>query len=206
MQYEKFKDGLWEVDGIAGQRFRDPRDPNQMSFDILKPDFTPLERAFVELAEQRGEVSLEALPTTRLRETIYKGTHAKPTVDRLVEQQRLEAARTGKSYAERIYRPATPRLFSDPSRGGIARSASMSHVSFRLFPARPVSNRALFADGKAGSAPGSPVSHGAGMELFDALTTDHDPDARVPERWRSSSALAEYSFRRGDRAGDRPVR
>lgn len=108
---EKFKDALWEVDGMAGQRFRDPRNPNQMSFDILKPDFTPLERAFVELAEKRGEVSLEALADHALRETIYRGTHAKPTVDRLVEQQRLEPARTGKSYAERMYRAATPRLF-----------------------------------------------------------------------------------------------
>jgi hypothetical protein len=31
------------------------------------------------------------------------------------------------------------------------------------------------------------------MELFDALTTDHDPDAKVPCRWRSSPALAGYS-------------
>ena len=37
----KFKDGLWEVDGLAGQRFRDPRDPDQLSFDISEPDFVP---------------------------------------------------------------------------------------------------------------------------------------------------------------------
>lgn len=46
---EKFKDGLWEVDGISGQRFRDPRDPNQMSFDILCPDFSPLKHRILEL-------------------------------------------------------------------------------------------------------------------------------------------------------------
>lgn len=108
---EKFKDALWEVDGIAGERFRDPRNADQLSFDILRPDFTPLERAFVGLAEQRGEVSLEALADHALRETIYKGTHAKPTVDRLVGQRQLEPVRTGKSYAERIYRPAPPALF-----------------------------------------------------------------------------------------------
>ena len=34
---EKFKDGLWEVDGVSGQQFRDPRDPNQMSFDCQRP-------------------------------------------------------------------------------------------------------------------------------------------------------------------------
>jgi hypothetical protein len=108
---EKFKDGLWEVDGIAGQRFRDPRNPDQMSFDILEPDFTPLEHAFLDLAEQQGEVSLQGFADHALRETIYKGTHAKPTVDRLVEQRRLEEVRTGRTYAERVYRLAPPALF-----------------------------------------------------------------------------------------------
>jgi hypothetical protein len=110
---EKFKEGLWEVDGVAGQRVRDPRNPDQLSFDILAPDFAPLERAFLELAEQRGEVSLEAFADYALRETIYKGTHAKPTVDRLVDLRWLELARTGKSYAERIYLPAPPSLFGE---------------------------------------------------------------------------------------------
>lgn len=108
---EKFKDGLWEVDGIAGQRFRDPRNPDQLFFDISQPDFSSLQKAFLDLAEHRGEVSLETLGDHALRETMFKRSHAKPTVDRLVEQRRLEPVRTGKSYAERMYKLATPSLF-----------------------------------------------------------------------------------------------
>ena len=68
---ERFKDGLWEVDGVSGQRFRDPRDPNQMSFDILHPDFTPLESRILELLGGRDH-SMAELREDALLETIYK--------------------------------------------------------------------------------------------------------------------------------------
>lgn len=108
---EKFKDGLWEVDGISGQRFRDPRNPDQMSFDILQPDFTPLATAFFALIEQRGSVSLHALGDYALLETIYKRAHAKTAVDKLLTEGKIEPAGTGRSYAERIYRLAPASLF-----------------------------------------------------------------------------------------------
>jgi len=108
---EKFKDGLWEVDGVSGQRFRDPRNPDQMSFDILKPDFTPLANAFLALIEQYGSVSLEALAEYALLETIYKRAHSRTAVDKLLSQGKIESAATGRSYAERIYRLAPASLF-----------------------------------------------------------------------------------------------
>lgn len=107
---EKFKDGLWEVDGVSGQRFRDPRDPNQMSFDILHPDFTPLESRILELLGERNH-NLEELREDALLETIYKKVHVKPAVDRLIEQRRVEQVSTGRSYADRVVRLAEPRLF-----------------------------------------------------------------------------------------------
>ena len=67
----KFKDGLWEVDGVSGQRFRDPRDPNQMSFDILHPDFTPLESRILELLDGR-DYNMAELCEDALLETIYR--------------------------------------------------------------------------------------------------------------------------------------
>lgn len=79
---EKFKDGLWEVDGIAGERFRDPRDRNQLTFDILEPDFSPLANAIVDLLHSRDHTMAE-LRSHALLETIYKPTHVKPVVDRL---------------------------------------------------------------------------------------------------------------------------
>ena len=107
---EKFKDGLWEVDGVSGQRFRDPRDPNQMSFDILHPDFTPLESRILELLGGRDHSIAELRQYAHL-ETIYKKTHVKPAVDRLIEQRRVDQVRTGRSYADRVLRLAQQQLF-----------------------------------------------------------------------------------------------
>ena len=109
---QKFKDGLWEVDGVTGQRFRDPRDPNQMSFDILQPDFTPLAKSIIELLETR-EHSMAELCRYALLETIYKDTHVKPVVDSLIGERKVEVARTGRSYEDRVLRLAPTSLF-DP--------------------------------------------------------------------------------------------
>jgi three-Cys-motif partner protein len=107
---EKFKDGLWEVDGVTGQRFRDPRDPNQMSFDILEPDFTPLAKAIIGLLSD-GDRSMAELCRYALLETIYKHTHVKPVVDALLQDHSVEMARTGKSYEDRVLRLAPATLF-----------------------------------------------------------------------------------------------
>jgi three-Cys-motif partner protein len=106
----KFKDGLWEVDGISGQRFRDPRDPDQMSFDILEPDFGPLAASVLDQLEA-GDVDLAALRRHALLETIYKESHVKPVTDSLLEERKIEQVRTGRSHEERVFRRATPRLF-----------------------------------------------------------------------------------------------
>ncbi len=107
---EKFKDGLWEVDGVSGQRFRDPRDPNQMSFDILEPDFTPLEGRILKMLGNRNH-NMAELCEDALLETIYKKTHVKPIVDRLMEQSRVDQVRSGQAYADRVFRLAEPQLF-----------------------------------------------------------------------------------------------
>ena len=107
---QKFKDGLWEVDGVTGQRLRDPRDPNQMSFDILQPDFTPLAKSIIELLETR-EHSMAELCRYALLETIYKDTHVKPVVDSLIGERKVEVARTGRLYEDRVLRLAPTSLF-----------------------------------------------------------------------------------------------
>ncbi len=106
----KFKDGLWEVDGVAGQRFRDPRDRSQLSFDILQPDFTPLASSIIERLEARDH-NMAELCQHALLETIYKDTHVKPVVDLLLERRRVELVRTGRSYEERVLRLAPASLF-----------------------------------------------------------------------------------------------
>ena len=81
-----------------------------MSFDILYPDFTPLESRVLDLLDER-EYSMEELCEDALLETIYKGTHVKPVVERLIEQRRVDQVRTGQSYADRVLRLAADRLF-----------------------------------------------------------------------------------------------
>jgi hypothetical protein len=103
-------DGLWEVDGVTGQRFRDPRDPNQMSFDILQPDFTPLAKSIIELLESR-EHNMAELRRYALLETIYKDTHVKRVVDSLIYERKVEPARTGRSYEDCVLRLAPKTLF-----------------------------------------------------------------------------------------------
>ena len=105
----KFKDGLWEVDGVSGQLFRDPRDPNQLMFDILEPDFRPLEDRILDLLEE-SERSLADLCGRALLETIYKETHVKPRVDELVAAGEVEQTAKGRSHAEKLFR-RTQRLF-----------------------------------------------------------------------------------------------
>lgn len=80
---ERFKDGLWEVDGVSGQRFRDPRDQKQLAFDILEPDFASLRNSILELLDARDH-SMEELRQHALLETIYKKTHVNRAVDTLL--------------------------------------------------------------------------------------------------------------------------
>lgn len=107
---QKFKDALWAVDGITGQLFRDPRDPNQLSFDILRPDFTPLGNRIIELLETR-EHSVAELRRHALLETIYRETHVKNALEPLLERHRVEVARNGRSFEDRILRLAPTTLF-----------------------------------------------------------------------------------------------
>ena len=55
--------------------------------------------------------SMAELCNHALLETIYKETHVKPVVDSLLEQRRVEQARTGKSYEERVLRLAPLSMF-----------------------------------------------------------------------------------------------
>lgn len=105
----KFKDGLWEVDEVSGQRFRDPRDPDQLAFDLNEPNFAPLRSSILRRLEER-EHSLAELCRDALLETIYKEAHVKPRVDALVAEGKVEQVGTGRSYEERIYRRGQ-RLF-----------------------------------------------------------------------------------------------
>lgn len=74
-------DAFEEAQGHGfGQRFRDPRDPNQMSFGLLQPDFTPLAISLIERLEVRDH-NMAELCQHALLETSYKDPHVMPVVD-----------------------------------------------------------------------------------------------------------------------------
>ncbi len=99
---EKMKDALWSVDPVGGGRFRDPSDPDQLSFDIDHPDFHPLERSVVSWLTG-GPMSLEQLGEHAQEHTIYKASHVKDVVDSLETRTVVRKTSNGRSHAERIY-------------------------------------------------------------------------------------------------------
>jgi hypothetical protein len=107
---ERFKDALWAVDGLAGQRFRDPRDVNQMAFDVSAPDFTALDREILRVVGEKESIDLESLKNHVLLETIYRPAHGAAPVKELVDGRRLVPVSKGRKHAECVYALAPPSL------------------------------------------------------------------------------------------------
>jgi len=106
----KFKDAMWEVDYIAGQRFRDPRDPNQLSLDIREPDLTPLKESILRLLKERGH-SMADLRSHALLETIFREPQVADAVSSLCEERKAEWRPPGGSNAARTLHLAPESLF-----------------------------------------------------------------------------------------------
>jgi three-Cys-motif partner protein len=107
---EKMKDAMWSVDRVYGQRFRDPRDLDQLSFEINdEPDLTLLKRQLLVCLEV-GETNLEALKDFALHETIFKGAHV-PTAVIQLEAARKVVCTHARRHEDFMVRLAPPTLF-----------------------------------------------------------------------------------------------
>jgi hypothetical protein len=108
---EKMKDAMWRVDPVTGSRFRDPRDPSQMSFELTdsNPNLSLLQQQILS-ALGPGPMSMEDIQNFTLLETVYKKVHAKQAVDALEARHKVECQKT-KAYANYIVRLAPPSLF-----------------------------------------------------------------------------------------------
>ena len=107
---EKMKDAMWSVDRVHGQRFRDPRDLDQLSFEISdEPDLTLLKRQLLSVLEL-GAISLEALKDFALHDTVFKGTHASTAVNQLEAARQVECTRA-RRHQDYMVRLAPPTLF-----------------------------------------------------------------------------------------------
>jgi three-Cys-motif partner protein len=99
----KMKDALWTVDTVAGARFRDPSDPDQLAFAIDAPDFTPLRHAVISLVRSAGIATLEELRLNVLASTIYKESHVSNVVKELEDVGVLRRVRSGRSSAQKAF-------------------------------------------------------------------------------------------------------
>lgn len=109
---ERMKESVWKVDPIQGQRFRDPRDIDQMTLDFgpAEPGLALLEKQLLHRLEEVGVQTLEQLKTFTLLETIYKPTHAPKAVQNL-EARHLVECRRARSHDKFTVRLAPPSLF-----------------------------------------------------------------------------------------------
>ena len=108
---EKMKDAMWQVDKVAGSKFKDPRDPNQLKFDLSNdnPNLTLLSEQILHQLDQAPK-SLTELQRFTLLETLFKKSHAKKAVDQLEADQKVIRKHT-KKYEESIVQKAPDRLF-----------------------------------------------------------------------------------------------
>jgi three-Cys-motif partner protein len=108
---EKMKDAMWRVDPLTGSRFRDPRDPSQMKFDLSdsNPNLALLRQQILTKLEPEP-MSMEDIRNFTLFETVYKKSHAKQAVDELEADHRVECQKA-KAYANYTVRLASPSLF-----------------------------------------------------------------------------------------------
>lgn len=109
---EKMKESAWRVDPVRGQRFRDPRDVNQMTLDIgpAEPNLALLEHQLLQRLEVCGDQSLEALKQYTLLETIFKPTHASRAIENLEARRRVVCQRA-RRHEDTVVRLAPPSLF-----------------------------------------------------------------------------------------------
>jgi three-Cys-motif partner protein len=110
---EKMKDAMWAVDTAAGSKFRDPRDPNQMSFGLSddSPDLRVLKTQILEQLAGGVPISLQDLKDFALRETVYKSVHASAAVKELEAAKRVDVS-PGRTHADKMVSLARqPALF-----------------------------------------------------------------------------------------------
>ena len=109
---ERMKEAMWKVDHVRGQRFRDPRDLNQLALPIGdEPDLSLLERQLIEQLESlNAPASLADLKRFTLLETIYKPTHAALAV-RHLEERRAVTCEWGRGHENVVVELAPLSLF-----------------------------------------------------------------------------------------------
>lgn len=104
----KMKDAMWAVDPAYGVRYRDPRDPNQMTLDIeQEPDTAPLSRILLGVLAD-GPRTLDELREYALLETMYRAGQVSGVVRQLLTGGRLRRSGTGHLSGATVLELASP--------------------------------------------------------------------------------------------------
>jgi three-Cys-motif partner protein len=110
----KMKDAMWSVDKVRGQRFRDPRDINQLAFEALNddPDLTLLRQQVLARLEG-GSCSLAQLKEFALLNTLFKESHVDPVVRALADERYVNRT-SARRHEDVIVELAPHNLFMPP--------------------------------------------------------------------------------------------
>jgi len=107
---EKMKESMWKVDPSLGQRFRDPRDVNQLAMDFGNdPDLVLLKQQICGFL-MHGPQSLTMLKNLVLLDTVFKPTHAVTAV-RALDDAGDVSVKWARRHEDTIVELAAPRLF-----------------------------------------------------------------------------------------------
>lgn len=101
----RMKDAMWQVDKVHGQRFRDPKDVNQLALPIEEePDLTLLKRQLLARVVETGGQTLDELKRFTLLDTLFREPQATQAVKQLEEEFVVDVDRK-RSHADTIVRP-----------------------------------------------------------------------------------------------------
>jgi three-Cys-motif partner protein len=109
---EKMKDAMWSVDRVHGERFRDPRDVGQLSFEMTdKPDLALLKKQLLVVLGQ-GRTNMAALKHFALTDTVFKATHVPGAIAELRAAHEVECQPAKRHEDYFVYLPTQPTLFA----------------------------------------------------------------------------------------------
>ena len=86
----RMKDAMWKVDPLYGLRFRDPRDVNQLAFNIDQPDLAPLSEDLRRELNDGERHRVKDLRRYTLLKTVYRPPHAMTVLRELRDNGDLE--------------------------------------------------------------------------------------------------------------------
>lgn len=129
---ERMKDAMWQVDPVRGVSYRDPRVPDQATFELdMHPHLEPLDLEILRVLGD-GERTVDELQRHTLLETVYRPPHATSAVRDLERRALIERSGGRLNRATSVRATSTGRRHltqaSRPKDGPVAVAQSLGDV------------------------------------------------------------------------------